>query len=315
MEKGPHDMKTIGTACLALFLITLPFQTEADDSIAAIGAGGIELLQSDDIRMEEQDLFLTRDKVRTRFLFRNESDVDITSLVAFVMPDIQPEDLMKRDTIPLANMLNFTVESNGRKVTPDYDLRAILNDKDITEQLEKLKIRPEDITRYVSSGFAPVQQDELKKIGALHAFFDNVPGWNTRFRIYWEQQFPAGAQVEIYHEYKPFLGTENISPETITEVSAFTEAFCMTNAQKRQAAELLQQPGVRAYDLEYTLSTGSNWKGSIERLAITVEKKAADDVIATCLPGLTPESPMSYGVSHRHKKPTEDIRVLFISKE
>lgn len=308
-------MKTISTACLVLFLITLPFQTEADDSIAAIGAGGIELLQSDDIRMEEQDLFLTRDKVRTRFLFRNESDVDITSLVAFVMPDIQAEDLMKRDTIPLADMLSFTVESNGRKITPDYDLRAILNDKDITEQLEKLKIMPEDITRHVSSGFAPAQRDELKKIGAMHAFFDNVPGWNTRLRIYWEQQFLAGAQVEIYHEYKPFLGTENISPETITEVSAFTEAFCMTNAQKRQAAELLRQPGVRAYDLEYTLSTGASWKGSIRRLAITIEKTNPDDIIASCLPGLKPESSNTYSVSHENIKPTEDIRVLFISKE
>jgi hypothetical protein len=89
----------------------------------------------------------------------------------------------------------------------------------------------------------------------------------------------------------------------------------MTEAQKEKAAALLQTADGRAYDLDYTLSTGANWKGPVERLAITIEKKAADDVIATCLPGLKPQKQGAYGVSHTNVKPAEDIRVLFISKE
>src|SRR5690606_4913501 len=96
----------------AVLLCTSPTALLADDSTAALGAGGIELLQSDSIAMLEQDLFLAARKVRTRFVFQNESRADIKTLVAFVMPDIEARDLARRDNDNIVDHLGFTVTVN-----------------------------------------------------------------------------------------------------------------------------------------------------------------------------------------------------------
>lgn len=308
--------KIIGLLCLAATVCFFAPAARADDSMAALGAGGIELLQSEHIVMEEQDLFLARDRVRTRFVFRNESDTDIKTLVAFVMPDMEPEAFAKRADTPLLEQLGFTVEADGRKVIPKADIRAIMAGEDVTDILASIGIAAGAGGMHMEA-FTPAQRDRLRKEGLLleSRGRDDLGGWSTRLRLYWEQVFPARGQVEIYHEYTPFLGSEIIFPETIARVPYFTESFCMTEAQKEKAVALLQTADGRAYDLDYTLSTGANWKGPVERLAITIEKKTADDVIATCLPGLKPQKQGAYGVSHTNVKPAEDIRVLFISKE
>ena len=297
------------------FMLTLPLvQVHADDSIAALGAGGIELLRSEHIVMEEQDLFLSSRRIHTRFLFRNESASDITTLVAFVMPDIFPESLYKRDDIPLLRQLGFSVSVNGQKRLPKADFRAILEGRDVTDRLRELGVRLDEDRSFVSSIPARLDSSKratLKAEGLLHPIFPDIPGWSTRLRLYWEQTFPAGAQVEITHSYTPFLGAENLGPESL-DVPAFAAAVCLTPENRRQGQALLQKPGSIARNLDYVLSTGANWKGSIGALAITIEKQHESDVVATCLPGLAVQGEMAYGVLMKNVKPMQDIHVLFI---
>lgn len=271
-------------------------------------AGGIRFLQPAPVALEELDLVLAHDRIRARFLFRNESDADITVPLAFVLPDIAPEDLIKREDTSLTRQLDFTMEVNNRKLMPRYDVRAVLEGKDITDELKDLGIAPDDVTARLSE-LSPAQRAGLKEADALHPMRADTPNWHTQLALHWEQDFPPRAQAEIYLGYVPFLGNENIDPKTITDVPAFTESLCMTDAQKAQAAELLQRPGARVYDLEYDLPTRA------ERVAITIEKRAQSDMIATCLPGLEAQGPNTYGVSNPDIEPEDTIRVLFIHKE
>lgn len=305
---------TIPFVLLSLALTLLAVPARADDSTAALGAGGIELLHSDHIVMEEQDLFLSSRRVRTRFLFRNEGAGDITTLVAFVMPDILPEDLYKRDDIPLLEQLDFSVTVNGRKRQPKADFRAILHGRDVTDRLLELGVRLDDDRSFLS--FIPADldaksRDALKAEGLLHPIFPELPGWDTRLRLYWEQTFPAGAQVEIEHVYTPFLGTENIGPGSL-DVASVADAVCLDGERRKRARALLDKPGSQARTLDYVLSTGSNWKGPIRALAVTIEKQHETDVVATCLPGLKARGPMIDDVLMKDAKPTQDIHVLFI---
>jgi len=300
--------------CLGLVTCLAAGSLKADDSVAALGAGGIELLQSEDISMREQDLVLSARKVSTRFVFRNESKADIKTLVAFVMPDIMPEDLAKRDPIPIKDQLGFTVHVDGKAVKYESDVRAIFGEKDITDILKKHNISPEQ-AGLSPEQLTPEQRALLEKEGFQNEYRTDMAGWDTRVRLYWEQIFPAGKDVEIAHQYTPFLGSENISASTITNVPEFTDSFCMSETEKEDARRLLETRWARAYDLDYVLSTGSNWKGPIGRLTITIQKATPQDVIATCLPGLKSDGDMAESVTLINAKPAEDIRVLFISRD
>ena len=57
----------------------------ANDSTASLDAGGLNLTFNPDIRMESEDLYLSRDEVRVVYRFRNESD-HVATLVAFPLP-------------------------------------------------------------------------------------------------------------------------------------------------------------------------------------------------------------------------------------
>lgn len=316
IEAGKRLKEALGVGLVAgAFALSSP-AILADDAMAALGAGGIELLHSEHVAMEEQDLFLSSREVRTRFLFRNESVADIETLVAFVMPDIFPEDLFKREDVPLLRQLDFRLTVNGRRLRPKADIRAILDGKDVTDRLRTLGIVLDGERGFLSlipADLDPARRVSLRAEGLLHTLHPDTPGWTTRLRLYWQQRFPAGAQVEIEHAYSPFLGAENLTPESL-DVPSVAEAVCLSGVPRRRARALLQRPGSQARTLDYVLSTGSHWKGPIRALAVTIEKQNEADVVSTCLPGLKPQGRLAYGVLLKNAKPTQDIHVLFIER-
>ena len=54
-------MKGAGTVAVLFLMAATPLR--ADDSLAALGAGGLRLLTSEDVAMEHQDLVLSPDLV------------------------------------------------------------------------------------------------------------------------------------------------------------------------------------------------------------------------------------------------------------
>ncbi len=287
----------------------------ADDSVAVIGAGGIELLKSDRIVMLEQDLVLSPRQVRTRFVFRNESADDIRTLVAFVMPDVTADDLLKRGDRNVLEHLSFTVDVDGKRVTPHAEIRARLRGGDVTARLERRGIVLREHQKFTDilrdAKLTDRQIRGLRREGLLHALHAGVPGWDTRIRLYWEQVFPAGASVEIAHTYTPFLGSDNIPPSALT-MPSMTDQFCMTAAQKSASGVILEKQASAVRYLDYTLSTGSNWKGPIGRLTITIETDHADDVAAACISGSAAHGPTSRQAIMTDVTPRQDIRVMFI---
>ena len=81
-------MRYFGVISFICAAIVLPSSAVADDSSAALGAGGLALTQSSDIRMAKEDLYVSPKSVRVRFEFANDSAKDIETIVAFVLPDI-----------------------------------------------------------------------------------------------------------------------------------------------------------------------------------------------------------------------------------
>ena len=80
---------TARAAALAIGLTLIgPAGLRANDTLAVFGAGGLQFEQTDKIRMEREDLYLSPREVRVSYVFRNLTDHDVSGRVAFPMPEI-----------------------------------------------------------------------------------------------------------------------------------------------------------------------------------------------------------------------------------
>src|SRR5687767_12848060 len=62
----------------------------ANDTSAVLTTGGLEFITSQDIVMESEELFISKEEIRVVYQFRNTGETDQNILVAFPMPDIVP---------------------------------------------------------------------------------------------------------------------------------------------------------------------------------------------------------------------------------
>src|SRR5258708_2914227 len=78
-DRGFSMLRIVLAGCAAFLLAQSAL---ADDSSAALGAGGLVLTQSTDIRMAVEDLKLSPNRAVVRYEFVNDGPKDIDSIVA-----------------------------------------------------------------------------------------------------------------------------------------------------------------------------------------------------------------------------------------
>ena len=115
----------------------------ANDSIAERAAGGLVLKQSADIDMVSEDLFISADEVRVRYVFRNRAPQDVRVTVAFPLPD---HDLVADFYGDVAYPSGFATRVDGRPVAMAVEQRALRNGTDQTALLAGLRI-PDHVRR------------------------------------------------------------------------------------------------------------------------------------------------------------------------
>jgi Domain of unknown function (DUF4424) len=70
------------------FLALSAAPSRADDSTATLGAGGLALEKTDKIALVSEDLYLSPTAVKVAYRFRNLTNADVESIVAFPMPHV-----------------------------------------------------------------------------------------------------------------------------------------------------------------------------------------------------------------------------------
>ena len=75
-------------ALLITTLALVPVQSHANDTTAELATGGLIFTKSDDIEMRSEDLFISMKEIRVQYKFFNRSNRDLTTQVAFPMPDL-----------------------------------------------------------------------------------------------------------------------------------------------------------------------------------------------------------------------------------
>lgn len=99
---------------LSLCLLAVPL-AHANDGVASLEAGGIVIGKTEAISMEQEDLFISQDLIKVAYVFRNVTQRDVTTRIAFPLPAIpeNPETDLNIDESS-DNPMNFSVKVNGK---------------------------------------------------------------------------------------------------------------------------------------------------------------------------------------------------------
>ncbi|MDH0868356.1 DUF4424 family protein [Mitsuaria sp. GD03876] len=293
-----------GLAALLLAASGLP-AARANDSMARVGTGGLQLVKSADVRMASELLEISQQRIRVTYQFVNEGRADIQTTVAFPLPDFgwnPGMSMLDENDYPLS----FKVLVDGQPVPTRMEQKALLDGRDVTAQLRRAGLS--DLTMFETFGCDRETCEYPKalerRLEALGAVVKGFPQWRVAQTVYWQQRFPKDRPLRVEHEYKtlrgqiytyPYQRNEWVPPQDRLPRPARhdDDAVCLDEGaraalDRRMAreveagAKLLQ---VTLQDVEYILGTGRNWKGPIGDFTLRIEKDRPDEIVSLCFPG------------------------------
>lgn len=309
----------------------------ANDSTAELAAGGLVYVTTEAIAMTSEDLFISMDEVRVRYTFENKSNRDVTTLVAFPMPDIKGSlDFM--EAVPVddpVNFLGFRTTVDGKPVEAKVQQRVSALGIDQTEFLTGLGIplAPQlDATRAALDKLPQDQWQGLIDRGiAIPDEFDAGKGWEKHLApnwllstaYYWEQVFPAGKTLIVEHRYRPSVGmtagTSVTQPEFGTSDwdKQYKNRFCIEDSfikgARKAAAGRAEDDYLMEFRIEYILKTAANWAGAIDRFHVTIDKGKPGNLVSFCGTGVKKTGPTTFEMSAENFYPERDLDILILA--
>jgi hypothetical protein len=307
-----------------LAALALAAPAAANDSTAEHAAGGLVLTRSADIDMVSEDLFVSAEQVRVRYVFRNRSPGDIRARVAFPMPD---RDLTEAHFSDVAYPEDFRTTVDGRPVRMAVERRALLRGADRTALLASFglapdsggdaldRLAPADRIRLEKAGLAAVDEYDAGKGWEKHL----VPAWTVKETWHWEQLFPAGRDLVVEHSYTPGTGGSvdaalaradfRRSPEGRTMIRDYCVDAAFLAGLDRAAR---RGGGLPEQRIGYILTTGGNWRSPIGDFRLVLDKGAPANLVSFCGEGVRKISPTRFEMRKRNWRPDRDLKVLIV---
>jgi hypothetical protein len=331
---GGEDMRRM--AVMAGILLAAG-QCFANDTTAELTTGGLVYVQTSDVSMEEEALYLSREEVLVDYVFRNSSDKDLESVIAFPMPDVvggSQSDIAFGDA-ESDNFLGFSVVQDSRQIKPELQQRAVATGIDWTADLIAQKV---PLLPYSDKTLAALKQlPEAVKAEwvARGLIFINrydagsgwqeelTPAWTLRSAYWWKTTFPAGKPVRVSHRYKPSVGGTVAmsfidSGKPAMEYRTYVERYCIDDAFMKTAAKLEAAAGKSGPHyteqwISYILTTGANWSGPIKKFKLTIDKGKPQDYVSFCGSGVKKVGPTTFEMTAEDFTPEKDLHVLFLT--
>lgn len=215
------------------FLALLAPPAKANDGFGGLSATGLTFGQTDAVAMEEEDLFISVDRVRVSYLFRNITDQDVTGEVIFPLPPISVGAMLMSDwnlseDRDRADLVNFRAVVDGTEVPVTIDRIAVIEPpweesrptsaeydtpgRNVTAELARFGIPLSPNPDTVFAKLKTMPRNLLLKMadaGLLEIYGDGpeyqpedlMPAWSIVLRYHWTQTFPAGKALRIDHSY------------------------------------------------------------------------------------------------------------------
>ncbi|UPY38226.1 DUF4424 family protein [Sediminicoccus sp. KRV36] len=313
----------------ALFLLLGGPPALANDSSAAIGLGGLTLTRSAEIRLDQQELFISRTQVRVNYVFTNTTDRDIETLVAFPLPDFTHSPV---ERVPdYARDLNFRTLVDGRPLALELVQRATFRGKDITDRLRGLGLPlvggADERFEYAANALPEATRAALVREELVLGHFGNgrttidEPAWTVTSSITRRQIFPGGRSLRVQHSYTPFAGGSvggRLSPRhrQSADFRAARAQFCMDDsfiaALDRRTSRAANGSDYSEVWLQYMLTPGGNWAGPIRDFRLVVDKGNPGSIVSFCGEGVRRLDDRRFEMRLRDVTPSRELDILIV---
>jgi hypothetical protein len=285
-------MRKYPAVFVALALLTSLSFIHADDGAASIAEGGIVVMTKEPrITMAKEVLLISDSKVAVDYDFRNDTDQDVVTVVAFPIP---PFGLALEEVDPNKQGFDdFHLWIDGKAANFETETRAYVKGRDLTALLRSMRVdvgsfghansdhQFPDVERLSSE-----ERRRLKNAGLLDKD-DDTPTWEVRKKYYWRQIFPAHNSLHIRHVYSPVVGALNSIKYgwgTSQDAQSAKElaSFCIEGDLKQTLGQVVANKHRNAWYeyVDFILSTANTWKTPIEDFTLIVERPHIKDNLA-----------------------------------
>jgi hypothetical protein len=314
------------------------FPALANDTTAELKTGGLEFVRTLDISMEEEKLFISPQEVRVDYVFRNTSDKDIETYVAFPMPDITgglDGDVAAGDTAR-DNFLDFSVTQDGQAIQAQLQQRVFSAGIDMTDVVATtgIPLNPRGEPAQTALARLPAEtiQDWLTRGLIMAETYDDgsgekttyLPLWTLKSVYWWKTSFPAGQDIRVSHRYRPSVGgtvattflDENNAPKG-ERFEEYRKKYCIDDsfvrlARKSNEAMSAGKPYLVENWISYVLTTGANWAGPIKRFTLTIDKGEPGNFVSFCGEGVRKTGPTTFEMTATDFYPERDLDILLL---
>jgi hypothetical protein len=134
---------------LPLLLCAAASPAFANDTMSTLGAGGLVFVETEEVKMASEDLYVSPTEVRVKYEFRNETDHDVKTLVAFPLPDIKGDGdfMVSIPTEDPDNIFGFATSFEGEPVDAELHQYVFATNLDYTDYLKELGVPLEPFGR------------------------------------------------------------------------------------------------------------------------------------------------------------------------
>jgi hypothetical protein len=327
-------LRYVLTAALALSAVP----ALANDSIAELGTGGLILSRSDAVAMQSEDLFISPEKVTVDYVFHNNTDRDVDSIVAFPMPDISgdPHEMPAIPENQSDNFLGFEVMIDGVAAKPQLEQKVFALGIDISADLKAQNVPFNPFGDAAKAALAKLPKavaDDWVDRGIIIEDPEGdsepstspsyAPFWQLRSTYWWRSTFPANKDVRVSHRYKPSVGaTSSVSffsdGQFQGAYAAYKTRYCMDGTFEnavRKAAKDNPDGYPKYYEsrIAYILTTGGNWAaGTIGKFKLTIDKGNAKALASFCGDNVKKVGPTTFQMTADDFYPEHDIDILLL---
>ncbi len=309
-----------------LTTITCPYISFANEMpLAGITANGITIRDENNIQIEKEELYISRDKIEVSYIFTNDTDKDIVTQLAFPIPAHQYDP---SGHIKYPVHADFKVEVNGKEKEYSERTRALLGEKDYTDLLKSLKI---SINNFGNKNkfYEKLSNNDQKKLLSLGLVSDDemsgiMPEWSVETIYYWTQTFPAKSTTRIKHTYAPIASfnmyyfnegkAHPLSGKPIS-LNQLSDSLCVNYEEFMRQ---LKVAGARLQvdTVDYILTTANHWKKPIKEFHLVIEsynQPGSHARVSTCFEKNRLKKINDYRSEMVIKDfvPKEEIKVLF----
>ena len=303
----------------------------AEGSDPPLAAGGLLIGPNAGITVVSQDLRLSEKTIEATWELVNASDADLTTLVAFPLPNLTPvdADLFEGRGGDPVDFLGSTIEVDGKKVAPSVEQHASVLGLDVTARLaaDGVALNPYSSpkAREALARLSPDKRAFYTDRG-MALWLEGAPtglSWTVSTTFHWMQSFPKGRTVRIVHRYRPIVGRELLTEATLDRWATpggGRDAPCLDKAGgealKKALAAAKRPDGSTALmqrRIAYRLAPPDGPTGPIGRFRVSVEKPKPTTLAAVCLDGAAGRSgPTGIVFEATDFVPKSDLSVMLV---